>query len=109
MMGAFEMKARGRVGFGSWDDVPLVERIGRLRTAIENHENVHDAFDDRLDSEENARRGADERHEERVTEVQRELSDLIREAAAGGLRLQTIGVVLFGLGVFLGLIGNLMG
>ena len=37
----------------------------------------------------------------------RDLPDLIREAAAGGLRLETIGVCFFALGVVLGTLGNL--
>ena len=49
------------------------------------------------------------RHEGRVNEVHSELTELTREAAAGGLRLETIGVSLFALGVVLQTWGSLIG
>jgi hypothetical protein len=98
---AGSLRGRATVGFGPWDDEALEERIERLRRAIENHEKQLNDVDRRIDDEERRRREADERHESRVDEVYRELTELIREAAAGGLRLETIGVSLFALGVVL--------
>ena len=92
------VRARATVGFGSWDEEALEERIERLRRAIESHEKRFGDLDQRIDDEERTRREADEEHEGRVDAVERELTELIREAAAGGLRLETIGVSLFALG-----------
>jgi hypothetical protein len=109
MAGTATMKAKATIGLGQWGDVELDERIERLRRAFENHDRALNELDDRLDGEENARREADERHERRVDEVHRAFADLVREVAAGGLRLQTFGVLLFAFGVILGTAGNLMG
>jgi hypothetical protein len=109
MTATVSMKGRATISFGPWGDEALEERIERLRRAFEDHERVLNELDERIDGEVNARREADVLHERRVDEVHRELADLVREAAAGGLRLQTIGVLLFALGVVLGLSGNLMG
>jgi len=49
-----------------------------------------------------------EHQKRRLEEVNRELRELIRDAAAGGLRLETIGVFLFALGIGFGLWGNLV-
>lgn len=108
VLAAGSVRARGTVGFGPWGDKELEERIDRLRLAIENHEQFLTQLDRRLDDEEAARREADDRHEKAVEEARRGLLDLIREAASGGLRLQTAGVLLFGLGVVLGTWGNLV-
>jgi hypothetical protein len=106
-MGGGNVRARATVGFGPWDEEALEERIERLRRAIESHEQQLGDLDSRFDDEERSRREADEQHERRVNEVERELTELIREAAAGGLRLETIGVSLFALGVVLQTAGSL--
>jgi chromosome segregation ATPase len=106
-MGGGSVRARATVGFGPWDEEALEERIERLRRAIESHEQQLGDLDSRFDDEERSRREADEQHERRVNEVERELTELIREAAAGGLRLETIGVSLFALGVVLQTAGSL--
>jgi hypothetical protein len=102
------VRLRETVGFGPWDEEALGERIERLRRAIENHQKQLVALDGRIDDEERSRREADAKHEGRVHEVHRELTQLIREAAAGGLRLETIGVSLFALGVALQTWGSLI-
>jgi hypothetical protein len=101
-------RVRATVGFGPWDDVQLAERIERLKHAIENHEQQLYALDKRIDEEEAARTEALRRIEQQAEEVNREMRDLIREAAAGGLRLETIGVVLFAAGVIFGTWGSLI-
>jgi len=103
------VRARATVGFGSWDEEALEERIEHLRRASESHEKQLNDLDRRVDDEERSRREADEKHDERVNAVHRELTELIREAATGGLRLETIGVSLFGLGVVLQTWGSLAG
>jgi len=79
-------RVRATVGFGPWDDVELAERIERLKRAIENHEQLLNALGKRIDEEETARTEAVRRIEQQAEEVNRELRDLIREAAAGGRR-----------------------
>lgn len=106
--GTASMKVKGRVGFGPWDHEALADRIERLRRAFENHERILNELDKRLDDEESARRGADEQQGQSIERARKELTDLIRDAAAGGLHLETIGVVLFALGVALGTWGNLV-
>jgi hypothetical protein len=108
-MGGVSLRARATVGFGPWDEEALEERIERLRRAIESHEEQLGDLDSRIDDEERTRREADEQHDARVDAVHRELTELIREAAAGGLRLETIGVSLFALGVVLQTSGSLAG
>jgi hypothetical protein len=103
------VRVRGTVGFGPWDDEALEERIERLRRAFESHEKQLNDLDGRIDDEERSRREAGEKHEGRVNEVHRELTELIREAGGGGLRLETIGVSLFALGVVLQTWGSLAG
>ncbi len=108
MAGSGGMRVRATVGFGSWEELALEERIDRLRHASENHEHVLNEIDKRLDGEEADRRAADERLEGRVVEVHRELGERIELAAAGGLRLQTFGVVLLLVGIGLGTLGNVI-
>jgi hypothetical protein len=108
MVGGGSMSARATVGFGPWDEVPLEETIGRLRHASESEQSESNDIVQLLDGEEKARRASDERHEGRVDEVRRELTEIIQEASAGGLRLQTVGVWFFALGVVLGMWGNLL-
>lgn len=103
-----DVRVRGTVGFGPWDNEALEERIERLRRAFENQQQHLTDLDRRLDDEERSRREADQKHEGRVNEVHRELTELIREAAAGGLRLETIGVSLLALGVVLQTVGALI-
>jgi len=105
---AGSVRARGTVGFGPWVDEELAERIERLRRAVENHNRELSELGGRLDGEEVARQEADERHEGHVDEVHRELTQLVRDAAAGGLRLETIGVALLAVGVVLQTWGNLV-
>lgn len=108
-MGGGSLRARGTVGFGSWDEDALEEKIERLRRAFERHEQELGDLDRRVNDEERTRSEVDEQHERRVNEVHGELTELIREAAAGGLRLETIGVSLFALGVVLQTWGSLAG
>jgi hypothetical protein len=100
-------KVRATVGFGPWHEEELVDRIERLRLAFENHERVLSELDERFDAEESARRWADERQDRALGELRNEFTDMVRDAAAGGLRLQTFGVLLFAVGVVLGTWGNL--
>ena len=102
------VRLRETVGFGPWDEEPFEERIERLRRAIENHQKQLNVLDGRIDDEERSRREADAKHESRLHEVHRQLTQLIREAAAGGLRLETIGVSLFALGVVLQTWGSII-
>lgn len=105
----FSGRAKLTVGLAPWDDVELEERVGRLRVAFENLTVNVDALDGRLDEEATDRKQHDVDHEQRLDEVHTELTDLIRTAAAGGLRLQTLGVVLVGVGIVLATWGSILG
>jgi predicted nuclease with TOPRIM domain len=105
---SLQAKGRGTVEFAPWDDEEVTERIERLKRAIENQQQRLTAIEDRLDEEAQARLEAVGELQARLHEVNRELRGLITEAAAGGLRLETIGVALFLVGVCLGILGNLL-
>jgi hypothetical protein len=102
------MHVRAVVKMGSWEGVSTEEKIERIRNMIERHEEMLAGFDDQLETERDDRKKADEQ-EGRFREQTRQLLETrIREAAAGGLKLETWGVLLFGLGMVFGLVGNLI-
>jgi hypothetical protein len=101
-------KARGTVTLGPGDDVRLEERIERIRQMVNDHAERLGELDARIDHEQEDRQKADESAEEQRQALRMELKDLIGEAAAGGLRLETIGVILFAFGIVFGTWGNLV-
>jgi hypothetical protein len=101
-------RARGTVTLGPGDDVDLEERIERMRQMVNDHAARLSELDARIDQEEEDRQKAEELAEHQRQELRRELKDLIGEAAAGGLRLETVGVILFALGIGFGTWGNLV-
>lgn len=105
---AGNVRVRTSVGFGDWDDLTPDERIDRLRAGIETLQQNLDRTDDRLDVEEKDRSDADARIDRSVGELDQGLRELVREAATGSLRVETIGVFLVGLGLLLGTLGNLL-
>ncbi|GIV00550.1 MAG: hypothetical protein KatS3mg014_2165 [Actinomycetota bacterium] len=103
-----EVRTRLTIGSGPWDEEELAERVERLRRAIENHERELQYLEARIDAEARTRSEDVTLLERRIDEANRELQGLIREAAAGGLRVESVGVVLFAIGVALGTWGNLI-
>jgi hypothetical protein len=101
-------KARGTVMLGPGDDVELEERIERMRQMVNDHSERLSKLDVRIDQEQEDRQSGDELAEQQRQELRRELKDLIGEAAAGGLRLETAGAILFALGISFGAWGNLV-
>lgn len=65
-------------------------------------------LDERIDTEEKERSDADGAHVRRLTGVQAELSQAIRDAVAGGIRLESIVVGLFIAGIILRTWGNIL-
>jgi hypothetical protein len=101
-------RARVTIGFGPWDELSIEDRLSRLRSAIERHEEVFGHLDDRLDWEGFERREADDAQSQARLELDGQLRQEIRDAAAGGLRRETWGALLFALGIVLGTLGNLI-
>lgn len=104
-----EGKARLTVSFGPWNDIPVEERIDRLRTRVESHGETLGVLADRIDSEEKARANTDEAHGLRLSEIQVDLMTAINQAASGSLRLETIGVGFFALGIVFATWGSIIG
>jgi hypothetical protein len=101
-------KARGTVTLGPGHDVELEERVERIRQMVNDHTERLGELDARIDHEKEDRQKADESAEEQRQGLRAELKDLIGEAAAGGLRLETAGVILFALGIGFGTWRNLV-
>jgi hypothetical protein len=92
----------------NWEGLDVEERLRRLQALITEHEEMIDQLFERLNQEERERQQAN--HAER-TERQSLYNDLearIREAAAGGLTQETVGVTLFIFGVILATIGGVI-
>jgi hypothetical protein len=99
---------KATVKMGSWDGLTDDERFKRIRDMIERHEEMLDRLDTQLETERNDRKKGDEQ-EGRSREATRQLLEgRISEAAAGGLRLEAWGVLLFAFGIVFGLWGNLI-
>lgn len=107
-LGLVGSRVRVTVSLGPWDDIPVEERVERLRERVESHDTTLNRVDERLDTEVKARSDADVAQARRVTELQEELSQAIRDAVAGGIRLESIGVSLFLTGIILGTWGNIL-
>jgi hypothetical protein len=106
---AMGSRMRAVVKMGSWEGLDADEKVARLRSMVERHEDMLAGVDDELETERGERRKGDEQ-EGRLREQTRQLlEDRIRDAAAGGLRLESWGVLLFALGIVFGLWGNLIG
>jgi hypothetical protein len=99
--------ARAIVKMG-WEGISDSERLERLKNMVERHEDTLDRLDERLETERDERRKADEQEGRLRDETRQLLEARISDAAAGGLRLETLGVVLFALGIGCGLAGNLI-
>lgn len=107
-LGALTSKARGRVSLGAWDDVDLEERVERLKEHMARHEKELDGILDQIDREAADRTAADDLERQLRESQDQELKDLVEEAAAGDLRLETLGVGLFVLGIILQTWGNMI-
>ncbi len=75
---------------------------------VNDHAAQLSKLDVRIDQEQQDRQRGDELAEQQRQALRNELKDLIGEAAAGGLRLETAGVILFALGIGFGAWGNLV-
>jgi hypothetical protein len=102
-------KARATVSLGPWDDVDIAERIERLRTQVERQQADMEELHKEIGAEESARSHA----EQRLDSERRALEDALRreivDAAAGGLGLESFGVVLFLLGLIAQGVGIVLG
>lgn len=102
------LRVRVTVGSGAWEKEGLAERVENLKRIVDRHELELSALHERVDEEEKTRAQAVQELERRSQEIDRELRTLIREAAAGGLRLETLGALLFAAGLILGAVGNVI-
>jgi hypothetical protein len=100
---------RATMKMGSWEGVSTEERLDRLRNMVEGHDDLLARFDGDLETERDDRRKGDEQEGRLREETRQLLETRIREAAAGGLRVESWGVLLFALGIGFGLAGNLLG
>jgi hypothetical protein len=102
-------RVRASVKMGSWEGVSTEDRLERLRNMVERHEDLLDHLDGAIENERDDRRKGDEQEGRLREETRQLLETRIREAAAGGLRVESWGVLLFALGIVFGLWGNLLG
>lgn len=103
------VRVRGSVGFGPWAHENIRARVERLREAIQHHDHALAQLHSRIDDEEKARSEADAAQVAATDALRQELTELVRDAAAGGLRLETIGVSFFAAGVGFQTWGNILG
>lgn len=108
LSGAGNIRARGRVSLDSWDGVSVEERMSLLRRKVERLETSIDELHDRVDAEAEQRTAGQARLEQASASTRLDLEAKITDAATGGLRLETLRVLLFGLGLALSTIGNLL-
>jgi hypothetical protein len=101
--------ARGFVGLGPWDDVDLEEKVTQLRHQVERQQKQVIDLHHRVDIEEKARVETDERHDRERVALEAALREAVADVAAGSLRLETVGVSLFALGLGLGAVGIFLG
>jgi hypothetical protein len=101
-------KVRVRVNFGPWDDVPVEERIERLKQRVEAYQDRFDQLEDHIEAERKGREEGIQALAQRVTEAEERLSERVKEAATGGLERETWGVVLFALGLILQVWGSIL-
>jgi uncharacterized protein with von Willebrand factor type A (vWA) domain len=99
---------RATVRMGSCEDLSAEERFKRIRDMLERHEDMLSHLDEQLESERGDRKTGDEQEGRLREETRQLLETRIREAAAGGLKLESWGVLLFGLGIVFGVVGNLI-
>jgi hypothetical protein len=99
---------RVKVGWGPWEEVPIEERIARLRVRAEEYQDRIIAIEERLDEEETARASGDNDQLTRLSQLETDLRNLVSKAAAGGLGLEAAGVLLFATGLVLQVLGSVI-
>ncbi len=80
----------------------MEERVKKLQTIADRHEESLDHISQQIDQERQERREGDSVEQQQRQELRKALEERISIAAAGGLSLETWGVVFFALGVVLG-------
>jgi hypothetical protein len=112
--------AAGRIHFGGGHVYPTAkladqagttveERLDQIRTMVNQHAEKLTALERRIDEEADSRKEADEAADRQRRVTEEGLRKLIADAAAGGLRLETVGVLLFAAGLVIGVVGSLVG
>lgn len=107
VIGVASMAARGVVKT-NWEQLSLKEKVERLQSVADRHEDMISDLGARVDKETEERQAGDSREQREREEVRRTLEQRISDAAAGGLSLETVGVAFFALGVALSTWGSVI-
>ncbi len=106
LIGFSGMRGYATVTLGSGEGVPVEEMIERMRHRVNEHAEQLTRIEARMDDEQEARRKAEEQGAREGEVLAQELRDALADLAAGGLRLESVGVVALVLGIVLGAWGN---
>lgn len=107
--GGGDVRVRGTVGLGSWEDVPIERQVLDLRRMFEAQATELDQLHRERKAQETKRAAGEQELRDRLTGLQGALDRVIKMAATSGLGRETWGVACFALGLALGTVGNVMG
>lgn len=107
--GVATLEGDGTGLLGDWDNVEPEVRIERLKAYVNRLSEEVDELRRQVKREVAERNKADDLERQERRGLERELKELVQEAAAGGLRLETWGVVFFGIGIVLAGVGSGIG
>lgn len=92
----------------NWEGLSEAEVIDKIKQRLDAHRNSITALNKRVSEETDSRRAEIKSQDEKLPGLKDQLRELVKEAAAGDLGKDALGVFLFMVGVAVNLLGNLI-